>query len=77
VGAPYSGSTDLFIQPGFNFKMVTLLQTNFHLPSSSLMMLVDAFLDYKKAPKSILELYEYAIKEKFRFFSFGDTMLII
>lgn len=77
VGIPYSGSTDLFIQPGFDFKMVTILQTNFHLPSSSLMMLVDAFLAYKKAPKRILELYEYAKKEKFRFFSFGDTMLIL
>jgi len=77
VGAPYSGSTDLFIQPGYEFQMVDMLQTNFHLPSSSLMMLVDAFLSHKKAPKRILELYEYAIKERFRFFSFGDTMLIL
>lgn len=71
IGAPYSGSTDLFIQPGFDFKMVTMLQTNFHLPSSSLMMLVDAFLAYKKAPKRILELYEYAKNNKFRFFLSG------
>lgn len=77
VGLPCSGSTDLFIQPGYEFRMVDMLQTNFHLPSSSLMMLVDAFLYYKKAPRRILELYEYAIKERFRFFSFGDTMLIL
>lgn len=77
VGQQYSGDTDLFIMPGYEFRMVDMLQTNFHLPSSSLMMLVDAFLAYKKAPKRILELYEYAKKHDFRFFSFGDTMLII
>ncbi len=77
VGLAYSGSTDLFIQPGYEFKMVNMLQTNFHLPSSSLMMLVDAFLAYKKAPKRILDLYDYAKQNKFRFFSFGDTMLIV
>lgn len=76
MGRPYSGDTDLFIMPGYEFQMVDMLQTNFHLPSSSLMMLVDAFLAYKKAPKRILELYEYAKKHNFRFFSFGDTMLI-
>lgn len=77
VGQSFSGDTDLFIMPGFQFQMVDMLQTNFHLPSSSLMMLVDAFLAYKKAPKRILELYEYAKKHDFRFFSFGDTMLIV
>ncbi|MFZ2026371.1 MAG: tRNA preQ1(34) S-adenosylmethionine ribosyltransferase-isomerase QueA [Microgenomates group bacterium] len=77
LGQPYSGDTDLFIMPGYKFQMVDMLQTNFHLPSSSLMMLVDAFLAHKKAPKRILELYEYAKKNKFRFFSFGDTMLIV
>lgn len=71
------GETDLFILPPYNFKVVDHLITNFHLPSSSLMMLVDAFLDYKKAPKRILELYEFAKKNKFRFYSFGDAMLIL
>lgn len=77
LGQPYSGDTDLFIMPGYEFRMVDMLQTNFHLPSSSLMMLVDAFLAYKKAPKRILELYGYAKQHDFRFFSFGDTMLIV
>lgn len=77
VGKAQSGETDLFIMPGYEFRMVDMLQTNFHLPSSSLMMLVDTFLAYKKAPKRILELYDYAKNNKFRFFSFGDTMLIL
>jgi S-adenosylmethionine:tRNA ribosyltransferase-isomerase len=76
VGEPHSGSTELFIRPGYSFKLVDALITNFHLPGSSLMMLVDAFLAYKKAPKRILELYKYAIQNEFRFYSFGDVMLI-
>jgi len=72
-----SGATDLFIYPPFKFKVVDHLITNFHLPGSSLMMLVDAFLAHKKAPKRILELYEFAIKNEFRFYSFGDAMLIL
>jgi len=76
IGTAQSGRTDLFIQPGFDFQLVDMLQTNFHLPSSSLMMLVDAFLAFKKAPKRILELYEYAKSKGLRFYSFGDTMLI-
>lgn len=71
------GETDLFILPPYEFKVVKHLITNFHLPSSSLMMLVDAFLDYKKAPKRILELYKFAKENKFRFYSFGDAMLIL
>ncbi|MFH0773102.1 MAG: tRNA preQ1(34) S-adenosylmethionine ribosyltransferase-isomerase QueA [bacterium] len=71
------GETTLFISPPYQFKAVKHLITNFHLPSSSLMMLVDAFLDYKKAPKRIGELYEYAKKNSFRFYSFGDAMLIL
>ncbi|MCX6732023.1 MAG: tRNA preQ1(34) S-adenosylmethionine ribosyltransferase-isomerase QueA [Candidatus Roizmanbacteria bacterium] len=71
------GETDLFILPPYEFKIVNHLITNFHLPSSSLMMLVDAFLDYKKAPKRVLELYEFAKTNKFRFYSFGDAMLIL
>lgn len=76
LGEKYSGSTELFIRPGYTFQLVDKLITNFHLPGSSLMMLVDAFLAYKKAPKRILELYSYAIQNEFRFYSFGDAMLI-
>jgi len=71
------GSTDLFILPPFKFKVVDHLITNFHLPGSSLMMLVDAFLEHKKAQKRILELYMYAIEHDLRFYSFGDAMLIL
>lgn len=76
VGQAHAGNTELFIRPGFQFRMVDMMITNFHLPSSSLMMLVDAFLAHKGAPKRIIELYEFAKKNKFRFYSFGDAMLI-
>lgn len=76
-GKPFTGDTTLFIRPGFQFKLVNHLITNFHLPSSSLMMLVDAFLLHKKANRRILELYEYAKRHNFRFYSFGDAMLIL
>jgi S-adenosylmethionine:tRNA ribosyltransferase-isomerase len=69
--------TDLFIFPPYNFKMVDAMVTNFHLPKSSLMMLVEAFLQYKKAKKSLVELYNIAIKNSFRFYSFGDAMVIL
>jgi len=69
--------TDLFIFPPYDFKMVDVLITNFHLPKSSLMMLVDAFLRYKGAKKELVELYNIAIKNDFRFYSFGDAMLIL
>jgi len=69
--------TDLFIFPPFNFQMIDILLTNFHLPKSSLMMLVEGFLQYKKAKKHLVELYNIAIKNDFRFYSFGDAMLII
>lgn len=70
-------STDLFIFPPYDFKMVDCLITNFHLPGTSLQMLVDAFLRFKEARKKIKELYELAMQEKFRFYSFGDVMLIL
>lgn len=73
----YVGETDIFIHPPYSFKVTGGLITNFHLPCSSLMMLVDAFLKNKKAKKSILELYKIAISENFRFYSFGDAMMII
>ena len=69
--------TDLFIFPPFEFKMVDILITNFHLPKSSLMMLVEAFLQFKGAKKHLVELYNIAIKNDFRFYSFGDCMLIL
>ncbi len=72
-----TGKTDLFIYPPYEFKMVDILITNFHLPKSSLMMLVEAFLDHKGSKKRLTELFEAAIRNDFRFYSFGDAMLII
>lgn len=68
-----SGWTDIFIYPGYTFKCVDALITNFHLPQSTLLMLVSAFSDREK----ILAAYQEAVKERYRFFSFGDAMLII
>lgn len=67
------GETDIFIYPGYSFKYVNCLLTNFHLPGSSLIMLVSAFA----GRELIQEAYEKAIKDKFRFYSYGDAMLII
>ncbi|MFA6521053.1 MAG: tRNA preQ1(34) S-adenosylmethionine ribosyltransferase-isomerase QueA [Candidatus Gracilibacteria bacterium] len=72
-----SGATDIFIFPPFEFRAVDALITNFHIPNSSLMMLVEAFLQFKHSKKHLHELYEIAIKENFRFYSFGDAMLIL
>lgn len=69
--------TDIFIREGHKFALVDCLVTNFHLPNSSLIMLVDAFLRNKCAKRNILDLYEVAIREKFRFYSFGDSMVIL
>jgi S-adenosylmethionine:tRNA ribosyltransferase-isomerase len=71
--AACSGSCDLFIYPGYRFKAIDGLVTNFHLPKSTLLMLVAAFAGRDK----ILKAYGEAIKEKYRFFSYGDAMLII
>jgi len=71
------GKTDLFLFPPYKFQMVDVLVTNFHLPKTSLMMLVQAFLQHKGAKRSIQDLYEIAIQETFRFYSFGDAMLIL
>jgi len=67
-----SGDTTIFITPGFEFKLVQGLVTNFHLPKSSLMMLVSAFAGYEH----IMALYAHAIREQYRFFSYGDAMLL-
>ena len=69
--------TEIFIRHPHHFGIATALITNFHIPKSSLLMLVDAFLREKQAKRSILELYAIAIKEEFRFYSFGDAMLIL
>ncbi len=73
VVAPYSGSTDLFILPGYHFHAVDAMITNFHLPKSTLVMLVSAFA----SRAMILNAYQRAVAEEYRFFSFGDAMLIL
>ena len=69
---PYTGDTDIFIYPGFQFNVVDMLLTNFHLPESTLLMLVSAFAGKEK----IMRAYEHAVRERYRFFSYGDAMLI-
>ncbi len=69
---PYFGETDIFIYPGFEFKVVDRLQTNFHLPESTLLMLVSAFSGYQL----IMDAYQHAINNRYRFFSYGDAMLL-
>ncbi|MDE7328639.1 MAG: tRNA preQ1(34) S-adenosylmethionine ribosyltransferase-isomerase QueA [Clostridia bacterium] len=70
---PTKGETNIFIYPGYEFKVVKGLITNFHLPESTLIMLVSAFIGREKT----LEIYNEAVKEKYRFFSFGDAMMIL
>ncbi len=69
----FSGPTNLFILPGFEFKAVDAMITNFHLPKSTLLMLVSAFA----GKEEMLRVYQEAIQEKYRFYSFGDAMLIL
>jgi S-adenosylmethionine:tRNA ribosyltransferase-isomerase len=71
--AAYSGPTDLYIYPGFRFRVVEAMITNFHLPRSTLLLLVSAFA----GRELILRAYEEAIRERYRFFSFGDAMLLL
>ena len=70
---PGSGWTEIFIYPGYHFKMIDALITNFHLPESTLLMLVSALA----GKDQILSAYAEAVKERYRFFSFGDAMLIL
>lgn len=70
---PCDGWTDIFIYPGFEFKVLDGLITNFHLPESTLIMLVSAFAGYEET----MEVYKTAVEEKYRFFSFGDSMLLL
>jgi len=68
-----SGWVDIFIYPGYEFKIVDAMITNFHLPKSTLLMLVSAFVGPEKTKK----VYEQAVKDKYRFFSYGDAMFIL
>jgi len=75
AGAPlkaHSGATEIFISPGFEFRLVQAMLTNFHLPQSSLLMLVSAFA----GREHVLAAYRRAVQQKYRFFSYGDCMLI-
>lgn len=69
---PFNGETDLFIRPGYRFRSVDAMITNFHLPQSSLLMLVAAFAGRER----ILDAYAHAVREKYRFFSYGDAMFL-
>ena len=73
IGEAWSDSTDLFITPGYSFRVIDGLLTNFHLPKSTLIVLVSAFA----GRKSVLNAYKHAIENHYRFYSFGDAMLIL
>jgi S-adenosylmethionine:tRNA ribosyltransferase-isomerase len=70
---PYDGWTDLFITPGYQYRAVDGLITNFHLPRSTLLLLVSALIGRER----LLAAYREAIRERYRFYSFGDAMLIL
>jgi S-adenosylmethionine:tRNA ribosyltransferase-isomerase len=69
---PFTGDTQLFITPGYQFHVVDMLLTNFHLSESTLLMLVSAFAGYEE----IMHAYQYAVEQQYRFFSYGDAMLL-
>jgi S-adenosylmethionine:tRNA ribosyltransferase-isomerase len=69
---PYTGDTDIFIYPGYQFQVVDALLTNFHLPESTLLMLVCAFAGYD----NVLQAYRHAVEQRYRFFSYGDAMFL-
>ena len=71
--APYQGDTDIFITPGYEFKQIDALLTNFHLPESTLIMLVSALAGYEHT----MNAYQHAVEQQYRFFSYGDAMLIL
>ncbi len=70
--APYQGDTDIFIYPGYRFRCIDAMITNFHLPESTLLMLVSAFA----GRDAILSAYREAVAQRYRFFSYGDAMLL-
>ena len=74
---PWNEGIDTFIYPPHRFQAVDILITNFHLPKTSLMLLVDAFLQSKGAKQGVMDLYRVAIRERFSFYSFGDSLLIL
>ncbi len=69
----WKGETDIFIRPGYRFQVVDALLTNFHLPKSSLLMLISALAN----KEFIMKAYNYAVEKKYRFYSYGDAMLIL
>jgi len=73
---PHTGETSIFISPGHQFQLVDSMLTNFHLPQSSLLMLVSAFAGPEDGRERILAAYAHAVREKYRFFSYGDCMFI-
>ena len=70
--AAHAGETEIFLSPGYEFRLVGGLLTNFHLPQSSLLMLVSAFA----GREHVLAAYRHAVEEKYRFFSYGDCMFL-
>jgi len=71
--APWQGDTDIFIYPGFDFRVTDALMTNFHLPKSTLMMLVSGLMGQER----IRRVYDHAVEAEYRFFSYGDASLLI
>jgi S-adenosylmethionine:tRNA ribosyltransferase-isomerase len=71
--APFQGETDIFIYPGYIFRVVDAMLTNFHLPESTLLMLVSAFAGYEQ----VMAAYRHAVAERYRFFSYGDAMFVL
>jgi S-adenosylmethionine:tRNA ribosyltransferase-isomerase len=78
---PHSGETSIFLSPGYQFRVISGLLTNFHLPQSTLLMLVSAFLappdESEQGRLRALAAYDHAVRERYRFFSYGDCMLIL
>ncbi len=75
--APHSGQTSIFLSPGHNFQIVSGLLTNFHLPKSTLLMLVSAFAGKESGREKVLAAYSHAVRQKYSFFSYGDCMLLL
>jgi S-adenosylmethionine:tRNA ribosyltransferase-isomerase len=73
----HSGQTDIFLSPGHKFQIVSGLLTNFHLPQSTLLMLVSAFAGSELGREKVLSAYAHAVQQRYRFFSYGDCMLLL
>ena len=74
---PHSGTTSIFLSPGHQFRIISGLLTNFHLPQSTLLMLVSAFAATDHGREVVLSAYTHAVQQKYRFFSYGDCMLLL